>query len=52
MRHLFVTVALRMAPFGALASEGAKGFADLEDFVHDHRLHGALTADATPPAWN
>jgi hypothetical protein len=41
-----------MAPFGALASEGAKGFADLEDFVHDHRLHGALTADATPPAWN
>ena len=47
-----MTVALRMAPFGALASEGAKGFADLEDFVHDHRLHGALTADATPPAWN
>ena len=26
--------------------------ADLEDFVHDHRAHGPLTADATPPAWN
>ncbi len=26
--------------------------ADLEDFVHDHRPHGPLTADATPPAWN
>jgi hypothetical protein len=25
---------------------------DLEDFVHDHRPHGTLTADATPPAWN
>jgi hypothetical protein len=20
--------------------------------VHDHRVHGTLTADATPPAWN
>ena len=27
-------------------------FADLEDFVHDHRPHGALTGDATEPAWN
>jgi hypothetical protein len=27
-------------------------FADLEEFVHDHRVHGTLTADATPPAWN
>jgi hypothetical protein len=26
-------------------------FADLEEFVHDHRVHGALTADATEPAW-
>jgi hypothetical protein len=26
--------------------------ADLEDFVHDHRPHGPLTADATEPAWN
>ena len=26
--------------------------ADLEEFVHDHRPHGTLTADATPPAWN
>ena len=26
--------------------------ADLQDFVHDHRAHGPLTADATPPAWN
>ena len=26
--------------------------ADLEDFVHDHRPHGILTADATEPAWN
>jgi len=25
---------------------------DLQDFVHDHRAHGPLTADATPPAWN
>jgi hypothetical protein len=25
---------------------------DLEDFVHDHEPHGALTADATEPAWN
>ena len=27
-------------------------FADLEEFVHDHRPHGPLTADATEPAWN
>lgn len=27
-------------------------FADLEEFVHDHRPHGALTADVTDPAWN
>jgi len=26
--------------------------ADREDFVHDHPLHGPLTADATEPAWN
>ena len=26
--------------------------ADLEEFVHDHRPHGPLTADATEPAWN
>ena len=26
--------------------------ADLEDFVHDHRLHGPIVADATEPAWN
>jgi hypothetical protein len=25
---------------------------DLQGFVHDHRVHGSLTADATPPAWN
>jgi hypothetical protein len=25
---------------------------DLEDFLHDHRPHGPLTADATEPAWN
>jgi hypothetical protein len=25
---------------------------DLEEFVHDHRPHGCLTAHATPPAWN
>jgi len=24
----------------------------LEDFLHDHRPHGPLTADATKPAWN
>jgi hypothetical protein len=26
--------------------------ADLEEFVANHRPHGRLTADATPPAWN
>jgi sarcosine oxidase delta subunit len=26
--------------------------ADLADFLHDHRPHGPLTADATEPAWN
>jgi hypothetical protein len=26
--------------------------ADLEGFVHDHRPHGPLSADATEPAWN
>ncbi len=26
--------------------------ADLTDFLHSHRPHGALTADATEPAWN
>jgi hypothetical protein len=25
---------------------------DLTEFPHDHRPHGLLTADATPPAWN
>jgi hypothetical protein len=25
---------------------------ELQEFVHDHHLHGALTADATEPAWN
>lgn len=25
---------------------------DLTDFLHSHRPHGSLTADATPPAWN
>ena len=26
--------------------------ADLGEFVADHRPHGALTGDATEPAWN
>jgi hypothetical protein len=26
--------------------------ADLENFIHDHRPHGPLTADASAPAWN
>ena len=26
--------------------------ADLEEFVHAHRPHGPLTANATEPAWN
>ena len=26
--------------------------ADLTDFIADHRPHGALTAEATEPAWN
>jgi hypothetical protein len=25
---------------------------DLTDFLHSHRPHGPLTADATEPAWN
>jgi hypothetical protein len=27
-------------------------FADLEEFVQDHRSRGSLAADATEPAWN
>ena len=27
-------------------------FADLQEFVSDHRPHGTLTVDATAPAWN
>jgi hypothetical protein len=26
--------------------------AELEEFVGDHRMHGALTCDATEPVWN
>jgi hypothetical protein len=26
--------------------------AQIEEFVRDHRPHGALTGDATVPAWN
>ena len=26
--------------------------ADLEAFVRDHGLHGGMTGEATPPAWN
>ena len=26
--------------------------ADPTDFLHSHRHHGPLTADATEPAWN
>jgi hypothetical protein len=25
---------------------------DLSDFIADHRPHGSLSADATPPAWS
>ena len=25
---------------------------EIDDFAHDHRPHGRLTADATEPAWN
>jgi hypothetical protein len=25
---------------------------ELQQFVHGHRDHGSLTADATEPAWN
>jgi hypothetical protein len=25
---------------------------DLEESVHEHRPHGPMTADATPPVWN
>ena len=27
-------------------------FADLEEYVHDHRPHGSLAVDATELAWN
>jgi hypothetical protein len=27
-------------------------FADLEEYVHDHRPHGSLAVNATEPAWN
>jgi hypothetical protein len=27
-------------------------FADLSEFVQNHRPHGPLTAATTPPAWN
>jgi hypothetical protein len=27
-------------------------FADLAEYVHNHRPHGSLAADATEPAWN
>lgn len=33
-------------------NDGVTLFADLKDFVHDHRPHGSLTAEATEPAWN
>jgi hypothetical protein len=26
--------------------------AELKEFIHSHRAHGTLTADATEPAWN
>jgi hypothetical protein len=25
---------------------------EIDDFAHDHRPHGPLTADGTEPAWN
>ena len=25
---------------------------DFEEFIHNHRPHGNLTADATEPVWN
>ena len=25
---------------------------DIDEFVHSHRSHGPLTADATEPEWN
>jgi hypothetical protein len=36
---------------GATPSSRSR-FPDLEEFFHDHRAHGSLTADATTPAWN
>lgn len=40
-----VTVLVRaVAPAACLA--------DLEEFVHDHRMHGSLAVDATELAWN
>jgi len=26
--------------------------AELQEFVRDHRPHGGMMGDATPPAWN
>ena len=48
-----ITVTLRLAvPNHGANSERRMGtfLSDLEDFVHDHRPHGPLTADATEPA--
>ena len=36
-----------------MQSESASGWStDLTHFIHDHRPHGTMTADATPEAWN
>jgi hypothetical protein len=43
----------RAHPFGGTVDSARMTLiADLEAFIHSHRPHGALTADATPPAWN
>jgi hypothetical protein len=48
MRHLFVTVALLMAPFGALASEGAKGWYLMEPPVDETSDLGFAVLDQAP----
>jgi ACT domain len=46
-----IQIAARMAVMSFESSEHAL-LVDLEESVHEHRPHGPMTADATPPAWN
>ena len=43
-------LAERSSSAGAFLMTSVTLLADLEEFVHDHRPHGTLAADATEPA--